>query len=52
MNKKRVVALVASAMMVVSLFAGCGSSTTNSPTSTAKKVVIGLSTDQGGLNDK
>lgn len=52
MNKKRVVALVASTMMVASLFTGCGSSTPKTSTSTATKIVIGLSTDQGGLNDK
>lgn len=52
MNKKKVVALVASTMMVVSLFTGCSSSTPKTSTSTVAKTVIGLSTDQGGLNDK
>lgn len=53
MNRKRVVALIASTMMVVSLFSGCASSSTpKTATSTTKKIVIGLSTDQGGLNDK
>ena len=53
MNRKRIVALVASTLMVVSLFSGCASSSTpKTATSTTKKVVIGLSTDQGGLNDK
>ena len=56
MNKKRVVALIAASIMTVSLFAGCGSSkptpNTDSSTKTEKKLKVGLSTDEGGLNDK
>lgn len=56
MNKKRVVAILATAIMTVSLFAGCGQKQENKPagesTQQASKVKIGLSTDEGGLNDK
>lgn len=57
MNKKRIVALATTAIMVVTLFAGCGS--TNNPSTTTKtdtkkktSVKIGLSTDKGGRGDK
>ena len=50
MKKRRIVALIAATVMALSLFAGCGSS--NKPAADAKKVKIGLSTDEGGLNDK
>lgn len=56
MNKKRVVALIAASIMTISLFAGCGSKTTTPSTdstkTTEKKIKVGLSTDEGGLNDK
>lgn len=53
MNKKRVIAFLSTAVMVVSLFAGCGSSSnSNTAQQQTKKVKIGLSTDEGGLNDK
>lgn len=56
MNKKRVVAMLATAIMAVSLFAGCGPKQELKPigegTQQASKVKIGLSTDEGGLNDK
>ena len=56
MNKKRVVAMLATAIMTVSLFAGCGQKPQNQPagegTKQGAKVKIGLSTDEGGLNDK
>lgn len=53
MNKKRIVATLAAAIMTVSLFAGCGGSKTgqNAPAE-GKKIKIGLATDEGGLNDK
>ena len=56
MNKKRVVAMLATAIMSVSLFAGCGPKQELKPigegTQQGAKVKIGLSTDEGGLNDK
>lgn len=63
MNKKRIVALFAAAVMTMSLFAGCGqkkpetkeeAKTENVAETTAEapKVKIGLSTDEGGVNDK
>lgn len=52
MNKKRIVALMAATVMTVSLFAGCGSKSGTQTGEGAKKVKIGLSTDEGGLNDK
>ncbi|MCT8975892.1 BMP family ABC transporter substrate-binding protein [Clostridium sp. CX1] len=54
MNKKRVVSLLAAAIMTVSVFAGCGSQKQQggSGTTEAKQVKIGLATDEGGLNDK
>ncbi|AKN33384.1 lipoprotein [Clostridium carboxidivorans P7] len=53
MNKKKLTALCVSAIMAVSLFAGCGSSQQQGgSSSTAKTVKIGLATDEGGLNDK
>lgn len=54
MNKKKLTALCVSAIMAVSLFAGCGSSQQQggSGSSTAKTVKVGLATDEGGLNDK
>lgn len=53
MNKKKLTALCVSAIMAVSLFAGCGSSQQQGgSSSTAKTVKVGLATDEGGLNDK
>ncbi len=49
----RALALGASLLMLVSLLAACGgSSSTGGNTSTAKKIKVGLVTDIGGLNDK
>lgn len=48
MNKKKVVAVLTAVAVVATLFVGCGTKT-----ETAKSdVTIGLSTDEGGLNDK
>ncbi|EJO5347985.1 BMP family ABC transporter substrate-binding protein [Clostridium botulinum] len=54
MKKKKIIALLATAVMAVSLFAGCGNKDTSGEQSADKKekVKIGLSTDEGGLNDK
>lgn len=54
MKKKKLVALVASAIMVVTLFAGCGNkeSADSGSANKDKKIKVGLSTDEGGLNDK
>ncbi|WP_035292011.1 BMP family ABC transporter substrate-binding protein [Clostridium sp. KNHs214] len=62
MNKKRIVAMLASLAMVASLFVGCGKAENENATSGAKEgqkqeqkgkdIKIGLSTDEGGLNDK
>ncbi|RUT52503.1 membrane lipotmpC domain protein [Clostridium botulinum] len=54
MKKKKIIALLATAVMAVSLFAGCGSKDSAGEKSADKKekIKIGLSTDEGGLNDK
>lgn len=60
MRKRKLVAVLATVAVVASLFAGCGSSdkgTTDKgkdQTNQTKKsdVIIGLATDEGGLNDK
>jgi len=61
MNKKKIIAVIATVALVATLFVGCGTKkaevpvTTAPATTTAKpeaKVTIGLSTDEGGLNDK
>lgn len=54
MKKKKIIALLATAVMAVSLFAGCGSKDSAGEQAAEKKekVKIGLSTDEGGLNDK
>jgi basic membrane protein A len=52
MNKKRILAGIASLLIVATVFAGCGSSSSSSSSSSSKKIKIGLSTDEGGLNDK
>ena len=50
MNKKKVVAVIASVAVVATLFAGCG--TKKEVGKEKSNVTIGLSTDEGGLNDK
>lgn len=55
MNKKKLLSAIIATAMTATLFVGCGTtSNTNQDTSksTTKTVKIGLSTDQGGLNDK
>ena len=66
MSKKRIVALIATLTLAVGLFAGCKPVEEKKPETTApagetkkeetkaptKKFKIGLSTDEGGLNDK
>ncbi len=52
MNKKRLISLCATAIMTVSLFAGCGSTQKPAGEAAGKTVKIGLATDEGGLNDK
>ncbi|MBU3191078.1 BMP family ABC transporter substrate-binding protein [Clostridium bowmanii] len=60
MNKKKVVAILTVVAVVATLFVGCGTKkveetkTTTAKTTEAAKapMTIGLSTDEGGLNDK
>jgi len=58
MNKKRLIAIISSIALVTTLFAGCAAkpATTPAPAATSSKpgasIKIGLSTDEGGLNDK
>ncbi|MBU3192661.1 BMP family lipoprotein [Clostridium algidicarnis] len=55
MNKKKLVAALASVAVVATLFAGCASKTTEGDKAPAagdtKKIKVGLVTDQGGVND-
>lgn len=54
MSKKRIIALLAAAVMSVSLFAGCGGEKTEPSKDTANKeatLKVGLVTDDGGVND-
>jgi len=52
MNKKRIVAAILSVAVVATLFTGCTKKEAGQTPSTGKKVKIGLTTDEGGLNDK
>jgi basic membrane protein A and related proteins len=59
MKMKKIVALIASVAMVATLFVGCGATNKQNATdkqdATDKKgagIKVGLSTDEGGLNDK
>ncbi|MEG0308219.1 MAG: BMP family ABC transporter substrate-binding protein [Clostridium sp.] len=56
MKMKKIIALVATVTMTASLLVGCGqkdAGTNNGGTTPEKKAVaVGLSTDEGGLNDK
>ncbi|MBC8059609.1 MAG: BMP family ABC transporter substrate-binding protein [Clostridiaceae bacterium] len=57
MNKKRLIGIITTITIVGTLLGGCSSSnsstsSTGSTETTTKKIKVGLSTDQGGLNDK
>ncbi|MFT5871170.1 MAG: basic membrane protein A [Clostridium sp.] len=61
MNKKKVIAVLATVALVATLFTGCGTKTeapkaeaptTEAPKAAGSDITIGLSTDEGGLNDK
>ncbi|WMJ80632.1 BMP family ABC transporter substrate-binding protein [Clostridium sp. MB40-C1] len=62
MKKRRLVAILATVAVVASLFAGCGGKPENKDNKAAQEqkkdetkksdIKIGLSTDEGGLNDK
>ncbi|MBV7273167.1 BMP family protein [Clostridium thailandense] len=56
MNKKRFIAMFSAAVVSVSLFSGCGSKQESKPitegTPKSSQIKVGLSTDEGGLNDK
>ncbi|WML34850.1 BMP family ABC transporter substrate-binding protein [Clostridium sp. OS1-26] len=54
MKKKKIITILATMAIATSLFAGCGSkqNTTQQSGQAGKSVKIGLSTDEGGLNDK
>ncbi|GAA0744591.1 BMP family ABC transporter substrate-binding protein [Clostridium oceanicum] len=53
MKKRKILAFLAAGIMTVSLLAGCGAKKEESSTKdSGEKVKIGLSTDEGGLNDK
>ncbi|MDP4144396.1 MAG: BMP family ABC transporter substrate-binding protein [Bacillota bacterium] len=51
MSAKKLIAAVLAVVMIISISAGCGKSTTGGG-ATSKKIKVGLSTDEGGLNDK
>ncbi|GAA0126180.1 BMP family lipoprotein [Clostridium senegalense] len=56
MKAKKLVAILMSAMLTASVLVGCGSSAGNGEekdnAGTESKIMIGLATDEGGLNDK
>lgn len=56
MNKKKIVAIIATIAIAATMFAGCGKSESTTPSATSSKkdtkVKIGLSTDKGGRGDK
>jgi len=60
MNKKKLVAVLTTITIVGTLLAGCASTksstestgSTDTKATSEKKIKVGLSTDQGGLNDK
>ncbi|MGH4124992.1 MAG: BMP family lipoprotein [Clostridium sp.] len=59
MNKKKVVAVLTAVAVVATLFVGCGTKKVETPKADAPKAdaaksttMIGLTTDEGGLNDK
>lgn len=53
MHKNKLLVIITSLMLTVSLFAGCANKTNVSPPTTTKaKFKVALTTDQGGINDK
>jgi len=53
MNKKKVIIVLAAVSVVATMFVGCGTKKEVPKTKVVKSTVtIGLSTDEGGLNDK
>jgi basic membrane protein A len=59
MNKKKVIAILTTVALVTTLFVGCGTNnaepkeeTKTEEKAAGSEIVIGLSTDEGGLNDK
>lgn len=52
MKIKKITSIIISMMMVAGIFTGCGESTTNGTGDSNSNVSVGLSTDEGGLNDK
>lgn len=52
MKKKRLVSLIVTAILSVSLFAGCGGQKQGESGKTGTKMKVGFATDEGGLNDK
>ncbi|MEG0774478.1 BMP family ABC transporter substrate-binding protein [Clostridium sp.] len=56
MKMKKIVAMLTTVAMTASLLVGCASGKTGdadkAPAGETKQVIIGLSTDEGGLNDK
>jgi basic membrane protein A len=60
MNKKKVIAILTTVALVATMFVGCGTKNEVKKTEPAKTeeaapksdIIIGLSTDEGGLNDK
>ncbi|KYH34667.1 membrane lipoprotein TmpC precursor [Clostridium tepidiprofundi DSM 19306] len=52
MNIKKITALLASVAMVATMFVGCGTTANKSSGGKTSNIKVGLSTDEGGLNDK
>ncbi len=52
MNKRKIVAVLTSMAVVTTLFVGCGTKKEAVKSTPKSTVIIGLSTDEGGLNDK
>ena len=51
-SRIRILSLVASLLMLLSLLTACGATSSGPGTNTTKKIRVGLVTDTGGLNDK
>ncbi|MGL4730847.1 MAG: BMP family lipoprotein [Clostridium sp.] len=52
MKAKKIVAILMSTVLTASVLVGCGSSENSGADTSSEKTVIGLVTDEGGLNDK